>query len=157
MVGLIDVKWNGGASVGYWVNYLTFDLTHDLDLGFYQSQISKSLYLRNLIWLMWNEKKANQLDIGLTVWFCLWPYPWSWPWSFKVKVWNLLISGMRGLIDMEGKRSELIIHDHDHDLWVTMVGWVDVPDSDQGDFRRQGTVNISRFCRRQAIFWTKVG
>ena len=29
MVGPIDVKQNGGASVGYWVNYvtLTFDLT----------------------------------------------------------------------------------------------------------------------------------
>ena len=34
MVGPIDVKRKGGASVGYWVNYvtLTFDLTHDLDL-----------------------------------------------------------------------------------------------------------------------------
>ena len=34
-VGLIDVKRMGSASVGYWVQYvtLTFDLTHDLDLG----------------------------------------------------------------------------------------------------------------------------
>ena len=34
MVGPIDVKWKGGASVGYWVNHmtLTFDLTHDFDL-----------------------------------------------------------------------------------------------------------------------------
>ena len=34
MVGPIDVKRKGGASVGYWVNYvtLTFDLTHDIDL-----------------------------------------------------------------------------------------------------------------------------
>ena len=33
MVGPIDEKRKGGASVGYWVNYvtLTFDLTHDLD------------------------------------------------------------------------------------------------------------------------------
>ena len=33
-VGPIDVKRKGGASVGYWMNYvtLTFDLTHDLDL-----------------------------------------------------------------------------------------------------------------------------
>ena len=27
---------------------------------------------------------------------------------------------------MERKGS--IIHDHDHDLWVTTMGWVDVPD-----------------------------
>ena len=35
MVGPIDVKQKGSASVGYWVQYvtLTFDLTHDLDLG----------------------------------------------------------------------------------------------------------------------------
>ena len=34
MVGSIDVKRKGGATVGYWVNYvtLTFDLAHDLDL-----------------------------------------------------------------------------------------------------------------------------
>ena len=28
---------------------------------------------------------------------------------------------------------------------VTMVGWVDVPDSDWDDFRRQRAVNISSF------------
>ena len=44
MVGPIDVKWKGGASVGYWVNYvtLTFDLTHDLDLWFFQGQFQNS-------------------------------------------------------------------------------------------------------------------
>ena len=33
MVGPIDVKRNGDASVGYWVNYMasTFDLTHGID------------------------------------------------------------------------------------------------------------------------------
>ena len=38
MVGLIDVKWNGSALVGYWVHYvtLTFDLTHDLDFEFFK-------------------------------------------------------------------------------------------------------------------------
>ena len=36
MIGPIDVKWKG-ALVGYWVNYvkLTFDLTHHIDLGFF--------------------------------------------------------------------------------------------------------------------------
>ena len=48
-----------------------------------------------------------------------------------------------GLIDMEWKGCESIIHDHDCDLWVTMVGWVDVPYSDWGDFRRRRAVDIS--------------
>ena len=48
-----------------------------------------------------------------------------------------------GGIDMERKGCESIIHDHDRDLWVTMVGWVDVPYSGWGDFRRWRAVNIS--------------
>ena len=47
------------------------------------------------------------------------------------------------MIDMGGKGCESIIHDHDSDLWVTMVGWEDVPHSDQGDFRRRRAVDIS--------------
>ena len=41
LVGPIDVKRKGGASVGYWVNYvtLTFDLTHDLDLWFFKGWV----------------------------------------------------------------------------------------------------------------------
>ena len=38
--------------------------------------------------------------------------------------------GVEVLIDMERKGCESIIHDHDCDLRVTMVGWVDVPYSD---------------------------
>ena len=41
---------------------------------------------------------------------------------------------MRGAIDMERKGCESI-HDHDIDLCATIVEWVDLPDSDQGDFR----------------------
>ena len=44
---------------------------------------------------------------------------------------------------MERKGCELIIHDHGGDLWVTLVGWVDVPYSDWGDFRRWRAVDIS--------------
>ena len=50
---------------------------------------------------------------------------------------------MEGLIDMEWKGCELIIHGPDHDLWVTMV---DVPDSgDRGDFRNWLVADISSF------------
>ena len=34
---------------------------------------------------------------------------------------------------------------HDCDLWVTMVGWVDVPYSDWGDFKRRRAIDISSF------------
>ena len=44
MVGPIDVMCKGGASVGYWVNYVTstFDLTHDLDLWFFKVKFQNS-------------------------------------------------------------------------------------------------------------------
>ena len=44
MVGPIDVKRKGSALVGYWVQYvtLTFDLTHDLDLGCFKVKFRNS-------------------------------------------------------------------------------------------------------------------
>ena len=38
-VGPVDVKLKEGASVGFWVNYVTstFDLTHDLGLALWRS------------------------------------------------------------------------------------------------------------------------
>ena len=50
---------------------------------------------------------------------------------------------MRGLIDVEQNGCEVINYDHDCDLWVTIVGWVDVPDSDWGDFRRRRAIDTS--------------
>ena len=44
---------------------------------------------------------------------------------------------------MEWKECEPIIHDHNYDLPVTMVGWVDVRDSDRGDFRCLRVVGTS--------------
>ena len=72
MVGPIDVKRKGGALVGCWVNYvtLTFDLTHDLHLWIFKVKFQNSCIWGIVIWLMWNKKKANQLDTGLTVWSC---------------------------------------------------------------------------------------
>ena len=89
MVGLIDVKWKGGEPVWYWVNYvtLTFDLSHDLDLGLFKVKCQNSFISGIVICLMWNEKKANQLDTGLTVYglalaveilqSCTTPSPWN--------------------------------------------------------------------------------
>ena len=44
MVGSIDVKQKGSALAGYWVQYmtLTFDLTHDLDLGCFKVKFGNS-------------------------------------------------------------------------------------------------------------------
>ena len=46
MVGPIDVKRKGGASVGYWANYvtLTYDLTHDIDLVVSRSKFEIALF-----------------------------------------------------------------------------------------------------------------
>ena len=144
MVGPIDVKRKGGASVGYLVNYvtLTFYLTHDLDLWFFKVKFQNSCIWGIVFWLMWNIK--NQI-LGWLYGLAHWPHPWPWPCSLKVKVWNSLIWGMGvgALIDMERKSCESISHDHDCDLWVTMVGWVDVPYSDWCDFRRRRAVDIS--------------
>ena len=40
---------------------------------------------------------------------------------------------------------ESSIHDHDIDFSVTMVGWMDVPDSNWGDFRRRHATYISSY------------
>ena len=66
MVGPIDVALKGSVT-------LTFDLTHDIDLGF-QGQILKHNVVVSqelLIWLMWNEKEAIQLDTVQTVYVSL--------------------------------------------------------------------------------------
>ena len=48
---------------------------------------------------------------------------------------------------MEQKGCESIIHDHDRDLWVIMVGWVDVLYSDWGDFRSRRAVDKPSFIK----------
>ena len=60
MVGTIDVKRKGGASVGYWVNSvtLTFDLTHELDLWFWRSNFKIAVSQELLS--DWCETKRKQ-------------------------------------------------------------------------------------------------
>ena len=43
MSGLIDIKRKGSALVGYWRTYVTlnFDLSHDLDLGYFKVKFKK--------------------------------------------------------------------------------------------------------------------
>ena len=53
---------------------------------------------------------------------------------------------MAGPIGMEEKGCELMImNDHDRCLWVITVGYVDIQDSDQGDFRCRHAIKSFSF------------
>ena len=70
MVGPIDVKRKGGASVEYWVDYvtLTFNLTHDLDLVVSRSKFEIALFEK---WRVdWHGTKGMWVDHS-------WPWPWA--------------------------------------------------------------------------------
>ena len=69
MVGPIDVKRKGGASVGYWVSYvtLTFDLTRDLGLVISMSTFEKALFEEWEGWLTWNERDVSWPFMTMTV------------------------------------------------------------------------------------------
>ena len=51
----------GRSSDGNWVNYvtLTFDLTHDLNLGFLSSNFEFAVSQELLVWMMWNKKGSE--------------------------------------------------------------------------------------------------
>ena len=150
MVGPIDVKRKGSASVGYWIQYvtLTFDLTHNLDLGCFKVKFrNSSIYC----WSDWFEMKTKWVNmiLGRLYDLALSPHPWPWPWiwNLKVRVWNSFIWGMgRPII-------YIIVTWNEKDVsqlfmtmiltCVTMVAWADVPDSDWGDLRRRRAVDIS--------------
>ena len=103
-----------------WVSYviLTFDLTHDLDLGCSKVKFRNSC-ITGIVGLIDCEMKGKRINriLGWLYDFALWPHPWPWPWSFKVWVLNSLISGMGRPIDMKRKGCESFIHDHDIDQW----------------------------------------
>ena len=97
IVCLIDVKWKEGELIGHWANCMTlsFDHTHDLDIGISRSESEIALSQEWDGWLTWNKKDVSHPFMTM-----------------------ILIS-------------------------VTTVGWADVPDSDQGDFRCRRAVDIS--------------
>ena len=65
MVGPIDVKRKGSASVGYWSQYVTcitiFDLTYDLDLGCFKVKFRKSSFsgIVGLIDVKWKRSELK--------------------------------------------------------------------------------------------------
>ena len=72
MVGPIDVKRKGSASVGYWVQYLTWPLTSlmTLTLAISKSNFEIALCQELLVWLMWNENVVSWYDTGPIIWPC---------------------------------------------------------------------------------------
>ena len=146
MVGPIDVKRKGSALFGYWVQYmtLTFDLTHDPNLGcfkvkFLNSSISRIVGLINVKW------KASELII----WY--WADCLTLPFDHTHDL-DLGISRSESDIALSqewGSRLTMNEKDVSHPFMamiltcITMVGWADVPNSDRGDFRRRRAVDIS--------------
>ena len=145
MVGRIDVKRKGSALVGYWVQYvtLTFDLTHDLDLGcfkvkFRNSSISRIVGLIDVKW------KGSEL-----MWY--WANCMTLPFDYTHDL-DLGVSRSESEIALSqewGSRLTMNEKDVSHPFMtmiltcVTVVAWADVPDSNRGDFRRRRAVDIS--------------
>ena len=145
MLGPIDVKLKGSTLVGYWAQYvtLTFELTHDLDLGCFKVKFRNSS-ISGIVGLIDVKWKGSEL-----IWYWadfmtlpFWPRPWPWRWSFKVRFWTSFISGREWPIDTEWKGSGPSIRYHDVDQ-CDHGGWADVPDSHRGDFRRRRAVDTS--------------
>ena len=69
VIGPINVKRKGGASVGYWANYvtLTFDLTHDIDLVVSRSNFEIALFEEWVGWLRWNKRDVSRSFMTMTV------------------------------------------------------------------------------------------
>ena len=144
MIGPIDVKRKGSASVAYCVQYamLTFDLTHDLDLGCFNVKFRNSS-ISGLIDVKW---KRNEL-----IWYCAdcMTLPFNHTHDLDTGV---EISRSKSEIalsqEWDGRltwNEKDVSHPFMTMIWtsVTMVGWADVPDSDWGDFRHWCAVDIS--------------
>ena len=160
MVGPIDVKQKGSTSVGYWVQYvvLTFDLTHDLDLGcfkvkFRNSSISGIVGLIDVKWkrgeLIWYWADCmtlpfdhtRDLDLGVEISRSESEIALSQEWDVWL-TWNEK--------DVSHRFMTMILTS------MTMVGWGDVPDSNWGDFRHRRAVDIrSLILRYYFVAWQK--
>ena len=145
MIGPIDMKRKWSASVWYWVWYvtLTFDLTHDRDLGYFKVKFRNSFIsgIVGLIDVKWKGSEliwywanfmtlpldhTHDLDLGVSRSDCEIAVSQEWggwlTWNEK---------------DVSHPFMTMILTS------VTMVGWTDVLDSERGDFRRNVSVPSS--------------
>ena len=106
-----------------------------------------------IIWLMWlMQNKKVSASVECWVKYVTLTFDHTHDLDLEVsrsKFWKSLISGMGVLNDMVWKGCELSIHYHDIDLFVTMVGCVDVPDSDRGDFRCPIAIDITSWNHKE--------
>ena len=140
------MKRKGSASVGYWVQYVTliFELTHDLDFGYFKvkfrnSSISGIVGLIDVKWkrgeLIWDWADCmnlpfdhtHDLDLGVEI-------SRSEPETALSQEWNGRLTWYEKVVSHPLMTMILTS--------VTMVGWEDLPDSDWGDFRRGRVVDI---------------
>ena len=147
MAGPIDVKRKGSASVWHWSQYVTvtFDLTHDLDLGcfkvkFRNSSISGIVALIDVKWKRgekiwyWADcmtlpfDHTHDLDLGVEISRSESEIALSRDWDGRLT---------RNEKDVSHSFMTMILTS------LTIVGWADVPDSDWGDFRRRRAIDIS--------------
>ena len=79
IVGLIDVKWKGNKSIGYWTKYVTFPFNHtyDLGLGFSRSTFEITLSHVSEGWLIWNERDVSQSFMTMAL-ILVWPLWGGW-------------------------------------------------------------------------------
>ena len=80
MVVPIDVKPEWGASVGFWINYVTLVLASPmtLTLDFARSNFKIAVSQEWLVGLMWSKKEVNQILNWLHEACPLTTYSWSW-------------------------------------------------------------------------------
>ena len=147
MADPMNAKRKGSASVGYcvWYGTLTFDLTHDLDLGCFKVKFRNSCIsgIVGLTDVKWNGGEligywadcmtlpfdhTHDLDLGVSRSESEIALSQEWDGRFT---WNEK--------DVSRPFMTMILTS------VTMVGWVDVPDIDRGDFRRRSAVDISSY------------
>ena len=141
MVRPIDVKWKGSATVNYCVCYVTlsFDLTHDPELGFLKVLFCNSC-ISGIVGMIDVQWKGNEL---ISYWADCMALPRDHTHDLNLEVsrseFEIALS-LEGTAYWHGTKGIRIVHSWPwYWLCVTMVGWADVPDNDRG------AVDISRF------------
>ena len=114
----IYMERKGCESTECWTHVVTFnfDLTHNLDLEFWNVKFLNSCIPmmggrvnRHGTKMIWIDRVAYlRCDLQL----------WPWPWIFKVILWKCCISGMGGPTDMEPKGVDRMLDlNCDFKLW----------------------------------------
>ena len=131
VVGPIDVKRKGSASVGYWVPYVwhwpltsLMTVTVDVSMSNFETALSRKL----LVWLMWNEKEHSWWYLAdcMTL-----PFDHTHDLDLGVSRSESEIALSQGWDGQLTWNKKYVSHSFMTMILtsVTMVGWADVPDS----------------------------